>query len=47
LIIVQLNTPGGGLAPMQIMAQDIRASSVPVVVYVSPRGAWAASAGTV
>ena len=47
LVILQLNTPGGGLDPMQKMAQDIRASSVPVVVYVSPNGAWAASAGTV
>lgn len=47
VVILQLNTPGGGLDPMQKMAQDIRASSVPVVVYVSPRGAWAASAGTV
>jgi membrane-bound serine protease (ClpP class) len=47
VIILQLNTPGGGLDPMKTMAQDIRASSVPVVVYVSPRGAWAASAGTV
>jgi membrane-bound serine protease (ClpP class) len=47
VIILQLNTPGGSLGPMQNMAQDIRASSVPVVVYVSPNGAWAASAGTV
>lgn len=47
VVILQLNTPGGGLDPMQKMAQDIRASRVPVVVYVSPRGAWAASAGTV
>ncbi len=47
LVILQLNTPGGGLDPMQKMAEDIRASSVPVVVYVSPNGAWAASAGTV
>ena len=47
VVILQLNTPGGGLDPMQRMAQDIRASRVPVVVYVSPRGAWAASAGTV
>jgi len=47
VVILQLNTPGGGLDPMQKMAQNIRASSVPVVVYVSPRGAWAASAGTV
>jgi membrane-bound serine protease (ClpP class) len=47
VIILKLNTPGGSLGPMQNMAQDIRASSVPVVVYVSPNGAWAASAGTV
>ena len=47
LIVLQLNTPGGGLDPMQTMAEDIRASTVPVVVYVSPNGAWAASAGTV
>jgi membrane-bound serine protease (ClpP class) len=47
VVILQLNTPGGGLDPMQKMTQAIRASSVPVVVYVSPRGAWAASAGTV
>jgi membrane-bound serine protease (ClpP class) len=47
VVILQLNTPGGGLDPMQKMAQNIRASRVPVVVYVSPRGAWAASAGTV
>lgn len=47
VVILQLNTPGGGLDSMQKMAQDIRASRVPVVVYVSPRGAWAASAGTV
>jgi membrane-bound serine protease (ClpP class) len=47
VIILQLNTPGGSLGPMQIMAEDIRASSVPVVVYVTPNGGWAASAGTV
>ena len=39
VVILQLNTPGGGLDPMQKMAQEIRASTVPVVVYVSPRGA--------
>ncbi len=47
VIILQLNTPGGGLDPMLQMVADIRASRVPVVVYVTPRGAWAASAGTV
>ena len=47
VIILQLNTPGGGLGPMQIMAEAMRASTVPVVVYVTPRGAWAGSAGTI
>jgi membrane-bound serine protease (ClpP class) len=47
VIILQLNTPGGSLGPMQVMAENIRASSVPVVVYVAPNGGWAASAGTV
>jgi membrane-bound serine protease (ClpP class) len=47
VIILQLNTPGGSLGPMQNMAEAIRASNVPVVVYVTPNGAWAASAGTV
>ncbi|MBI4772198.1 MAG: nodulation protein NfeD [Chloroflexi bacterium] len=47
VIILQLNTPGGGIDPMLRIVQDMRASRVPVVVYVTPRGAWAASAGTV
>jgi membrane-bound serine protease (ClpP class) len=47
VIILQLNTPGGGLGPMQGMAEAMRASRVPVVVYVTPRGAWAGSAGTI
>lgn len=47
VVIVQLNTPGGGLDPMQKMTTAMRSSPVPVVVYVTPRGAWAGSAGTV
>ncbi len=47
VLILQLNTPGGGLNPMQGMAEATRASRVPVVVYVAPRGAWAGSAGTI
>ncbi len=47
LMVVQLNTPGGQIDLMQDMVGAIRASSVPVVVYVAPRGAMAASAGTV
>lgn len=46
-VILQLDTPGGDIGSLQEMVTDIRNSSVPVVVYVSPRGAWAASAGAV
>jgi membrane-bound serine protease (ClpP class) len=46
-LILQLNTPGGDLTSMQNMVEAMRASPVPVIVYVTPRGAWAGSAGTV
>ena len=46
-LIFELNTPGGRVDMMNRMVQDIRGSDVPVIVYVSPRGAMAASAGTV
>ena len=47
LLIFELNTPGGSVTLMQDMVEAIRGSQVPVVVYVAPRGAMAASAGTV
>ncbi|MEZ0396068.1 MAG: nodulation protein NfeD [Anaerolineales bacterium] len=47
LVIVQLNTPGGSLGTTQEIVQQIRASQIPVVVYITPRGAWAASAGAI
>jgi membrane-bound serine protease (ClpP class) len=47
LLVLQLNTPGGAIDSMTDMASAIRASTVPVVVYVAPRGAMAASAGTI
>ncbi len=46
-LVVQLDTPGGSIDLMNRMVQEIRASRVPVIVYVSPRGAIAGSAGTV
>lgn len=46
-VIFQLNTPGGSIDLMNRMVQSIRGSLVPVVVYVTPRGAMAGSAGTV
>lgn len=47
LLIFELNTPGGSVTLMSEMVKEIRASTIPVVVYVSPRGGMAASAGTV
>ncbi len=47
LVILKLNTPGGAVDLMSRMVAAIRQSPVPVVVYVSPRGAMAGSAGTV
>ncbi|HJW89691.1 MAG TPA: nodulation protein NfeD [Anaerolineales bacterium] len=46
-LILQLNTPGGSITLMNQMVQRMRASPVPVIVYVAPRGAMAGSAGTV
>jgi membrane-bound serine protease (ClpP class) len=45
VIIIQLNTPGGNLDTMLDIITEIRASNVPVVVYVAPRNAIAGSAG--
>lgn len=46
LILFQLNTPGGELGTTQDVIEVIRGSGIPIVVYVSPRGAIAGSAGT-
>ena len=46
-LIFQIDTPGGSVDLMNRMVQAIRASEVPVIVYVAPRGAIAGSAGTV
>ncbi|MEO7443087.1 MAG: NfeD family protein [Acidimicrobiales bacterium] len=46
-LVVELDTPGGLESSMRDMVQDIVDSSVPVVVYVHPPGARAASAGAI
>ncbi|MCR4433641.1 MAG: nodulation protein NfeD [Caldiserica bacterium] len=46
LIILELNTPGGGDKSMRKIIQEISLSQIPVVVYVYPPGSRAASAGT-
>jgi membrane-bound serine protease (ClpP class) len=45
-LVLMLNTPGGDVDLTKRIIQTIVASDVPVVVYVWPRGAFAASAGT-
>jgi len=44
-LIIHLNTPGGLLKSTRIIVSDILESPVPVIVYVSPAGAHAGSAG--
>jgi membrane-bound serine protease (ClpP class) len=45
-LIIQLDTPGGLLDSTKDIVQNFYASPVPIVVYVSPSGARAGSAGT-
>ncbi|HWO42102.1 MAG TPA: nodulation protein NfeD [Candidatus Eisenbacteria bacterium] len=44
-LIIQLDTPGGLLTSTRTIVKDLLGAPVPVIVYVSPSGAGAGSAG--
>ena len=44
-LLIEMNTPGGLLSSMQDIIQKILGAKVPVIIYVTPSGASAASAG--
>lgn len=44
-LIIQFNTPGGLLKSTRLIVSNMLASNVPIIIYVSPAGAQAASAG--
>jgi len=46
-LVIELDTPGGLVSTLRDMIQEIMASTIPTVVYVSPSGAQAASAGAI
>lgn len=45
-VLIELDTPGGLVTSTRQMIKSILSSRMPVVIYVSPKGAHAASAGT-
>jgi membrane-bound serine protease (ClpP class) len=45
-LVIELDTPGGLLSTTRRMVKDLMGAPIPVIVYVAPSGASAASAGT-
>ncbi len=45
-LVIELDTPGGLLTSAEKIVKDLLAAPLPVIVYVAPSGAAAASAGT-
>lgn len=45
-LLLELDTPGGLVSATKDIIQAMLNADVPIVVYVSPQGAWAGSAGT-
>ena len=46
-LVIELDTPGGLLTSTQRIVKDLLGAPIPVIVYVAPSGAGAASAGNV
>jgi membrane-bound serine protease (ClpP class) len=45
-LLIELDTPGGLVSSTRDILQAMLNANVPTIVYVTPRGAWAISAGT-
>ena len=45
-VVLELNTPGGLESSMREMTQSMLNATIPIIVYVTPQGARAASAGS-
>ncbi|HUW97059.1 MAG TPA: ATP-dependent Clp protease proteolytic subunit, partial [Anaerolineae bacterium] len=45
-LIIELDTPGGSVQVTEQIVQRMKAATLPIVIYVQPQGAKAASAGT-
>ncbi len=45
-LLIEMDTPGGLVSSTKDIIQAMLNADVPVIVYVAPRWAWAASAGT-